>query len=189
MIMQAGAARSLVRSDPDAAEQELVELREELRSAVVDIRRLVLGLRPPALDELGLVGALRTRLLRLDGGGIDAESPNLEVRFDAEEPLPPLSAAAEVAAYRIVEEAVTNVVKHARATRVTVTIQPRDGMLSIAIVDDGIGVTPSADGSGMGLHSIRERATELGGTFAITAGPEGSGTMVHVTLPTAGERG
>ena len=190
MIMQAGAARSLVRSDPDAAEQELVDLREELRSAVVDIRRLVLGLRPPALDELGLVGALRTRLIRLDGGGIDAESPNLEVRFDAEEPLPPLSAAAEVAAYRIVEEAVTNVVKHARANLVTVTIQQVEGMLSITVVDDGIGITPSADGSGMGLHSIRERATELGGSFAITAGPEGRGTMVQVTLPTtAGDRG
>jgi signal transduction histidine kinase len=185
MIMQAGAARSMVRSDPDAAEQELVELRDELRSAVGDIRRLVLGLRPPALDELGLAGALRTRLMRLDGGGIDAESPNLDVRFDAAEPLPPLSAAAEVAAYRIVEEAVTNVVKHARASRVTVTIQPHDEMLLINVIDDGIGITPTADSSGMGLHSIRERATELGGTFAISAGPERKGSLVQVTLPVA----
>jgi signal transduction histidine kinase len=156
-----------------------------LRSAVGDIRRLVLGLRPPALDELGLAGALRTRLMRLDGGGIDAESPNLDVRFDAAEPLPPLSAAAEVAAYRIVEEAVTNVVKHARASRVTVTIQPHDEMLLINVIDDGIGITPTADSSGMGLHSIRERATELGGTFAISAGPEGKGSLVQVTLPVA----
>jgi signal transduction histidine kinase len=182
MIMQAGAARSLVRSDPDAAEQELVELREELRSAVVDVRRLVLGLRPPALDELGLVGALRARLARLDRGGIDADSPGLQVRFDAEEPLPPVSAALEVAAFRIVEEAVTNVVKHAQASSVIVTLGLSGDALFITVEDDGIGAAPAADSSGIGLQSMRERATELGGTFEMVMD---SGTRLQVSLPIA----
>jgi signal transduction histidine kinase len=183
LIMQAGAARALLRSDPDAADRELADLREELRAAVAEVRRLVLGLRPPALDELGLTGSLRTRLARLERGGIDAEDSMFEVRFDADEPLPPVSAAVEVAAFRIVEEAVTNVVKHARATRVTVTLRQDGASLQIAVADDGIGIGPAGDASGMGLQSIRERATELGGTCAMLAGPDGRGTTVRVTLP------
>jgi signal transduction histidine kinase len=183
LIMQAGSARALLRSDPDAADQKLADLREELRSAVAEVRRLVLGLRPPALDALGLVGALRARLLRLDRGGIDADAPALQVHVDADDHLPPLSAAAEVAAFRIVEEAVTNVVKHARANRVTVTIRLEGEFLLIAVADDGFGITPAGDVAGLGLQSIRERATELGGTFAIGPGPDEVGTLVRVILP------
>lgn len=183
LIMQAGAARTLLRTDPVAADRKLADLRDELRAAVTEVRRLVLGLRPPALDELGLVGALRTRLARLDRGGIDADSPALAVRVDADDHLPPLSAAAEVAAFRIVEEAVTNVVKHARATRVTVTLRLEHESLLIAIADEGIGITPPGDGAGLGLQSIRERATELGGSVVIGPGVDGRGTLVRVTLP------
>ncbi len=189
LIMQAGAARTLLRSDPDAADRELEDLREELRAAVTEVRRLVLGLRPPALDELGLGGALRARLARLDWGGVDTGSGTLSVRFDADADLPPLSAAAEVAAFRIIDEAVTNVVKHAGASSATVTLRLNDQALLITIIDDGVGVKQVSEGSGMGLQSMRERATELGGTCTITAGPDGRGTMVRVTLPTAsGER-
>ncbi len=185
LIMQAGVARALVRPDPAAAERELAELREELRAAVSDVRRLVLGLRPPALDELGLVGALRTRLARFDQGGVDADGPGLEVHFDAQEPLPPLSAAAEVAAFRIVEEAVTNVLKHAQGSRVTVTLRLDGEALVITVLDDGTGITSSSDASGMGLQSIRERAIELGGSCTVSADPDDRGTLVRVTLPTA----
>jgi signal transduction histidine kinase len=181
--MQAGAARSLIRSDPDAADQELVVLREELRSAVADIRRLVLGLRPPALDDLGLVGALQARLARFDRGGIDADSPGLKVQLEADDLLPPLSAAAEVAAFRIIEEAVTNVVKHADASCVTVTLSSEGEELHISVIDDGIGIASTIDGTGMGLQSIRERATELGGKCNVNIGPNGKGTCVIVTLP------
>jgi signal transduction histidine kinase len=183
LIMQAGAARSLVRSDPAAADRELTALREELRGAVGEIRRLVQGLRPPALDELGLLGALRTRLARFDRGGIDAEDGALRVDADMDDALPPLSAATEVAAFRIVEEAVTNVVKHARATRVTVTLRSDGSDLHIAVVDDGVGLGSPGDETGLGLQSIRERATELGGSVAIEAGPNGMGTAVLVSLP------
>jgi signal transduction histidine kinase len=184
LIMQAGAARSLLRTDPGAADKELADLREELRAAVAEVRRLVLGLRPPALDELGLVGALRTRLARLDRGGIDSDSPSLQVEVEAEEPLPLLSAAAEVAAFRIVEEAVTNVVKHAHANRVTVTLRVEGESLLVTVLDDGIGLTPSNDATGLGLQSIRERATELGGTCLVSSGSDSRGTFVQVMLPT-----
>jgi signal transduction histidine kinase len=188
LIMQAGAARSLIRTDPDAADREIVVLREELRSAVADIRRLVLGLRPPALDELGLAGALQARLARFDRGGIDAESPGLKVEFKADAPLPLLSAAAEVAAYRIVEEAVTNVVKHAEASCVTVKLQLAGESLHISVIDDGVGITSKADSTGMGLQSIRERATELGGTCEVSPVPDGKGARVEVLLPVAPKR-
>jgi signal transduction histidine kinase len=184
LIMQAGAARSLVRSDPGKAEREMADLRAELRSAVVDVRRLVLGLRPPALDELGLIGALRARLDRLDWSGGDSDVPPLQVRFDAEEPLPPLSAAVEVAAFRIVEEAVTNVVRHARASSVTVMLRRGPNSLVIIVEDDGAGFPASVESSGVGLQSMRERAMELGGTCVVTPRPGGAGTMVHVELPT-----
>jgi signal transduction histidine kinase len=183
LIMQAGIARSLVRTDPAAADQELTELREELRAAVADIRRLVYGLRPPALDELGLVGALRARLARLDRGGIEADSPALQVDFVASESLPPLSAAAEVATFRIIEEAVTNVVKHAQATHAVVTLRVDAETVLITISDDGVGLPPAIESSGLGLQSMRERATEIGGSCTITANPDGCGTLVRVTVP------
>ena len=184
LVMQAGIAQRLVRTDHDAAEREITDLREELRAAITEVRRLVLGLRPPSLDELGLAGALGARLERLDrGDGTDAAAPR--VHFVADEPLTPLSAAAEVAAYRIVEEAVTNAVKHAAARTISVSLRCGMGAIIIAVSDDGIGIAPTADGTGIGLHSIRERATELGGTCAIGAGPDGRGTLVRVTLPAA----
>jgi len=182
LTMQAGAARTLIRTNPDGAEQELVALRDELRWAVVEVRRLVLGLRPPALDELGLIGALQARLARLDRGGGDAEIP-LRVLLDAEEPFPPLSAAMEVAAFRIVEEAVTNVVKHAHASSVTASLHLHADTLLITVVDDGVGLASQVDGTGMGLQSMRERAGELGGSCVVNVGPDGRGTMVQATLP------
>jgi two-component system, NarL family, sensor kinase len=181
--MQAGLARNLLRTDPDAADQELTELREELRAAVADIRRLVYGLRPPALDELGLVGALRARLARLDRGGIEADSPALQVDLIADDSLPPLSAAAEVATFRIIEEAVTNVVKHAQATHAVVTLRVAAEDLLITISDDGVGLSSTLESSGLGLQSMRERATEIGGSCTVTTNPDGRGTLVRVTVP------
>ena len=97
----------------------------------------------------------------------------------------PLSAATEVAAYRIVEESVANVVKHAQATRVDVSMRLVGQSLEICVVDNGVGIRTPSGGSGMGLQSIRERATELGGTVVIESGPGGSGTGVRVALPTS----
>ena len=108
--VQAGTLRRLIGRDPAAADELVVELREELRVAIADIRRLVYDLRPPALDDLGLVTALRQLAERYG-----AKGEQLRVSVEAPEDLPHLPAAVEVAIYRVAQEALTNVVRHARA--------------------------------------------------------------------------
>lgn len=107
-VDQAGVLRNLIPRDPEAADELVVELKEELRSAIGDIRRLVYDLRPPALDDLGLVAALERLAERYS-----AEDEGLRVTVEAPEELPPLPAAVEVAVYRIAQEALTNGVRHA----------------------------------------------------------------------------
>jgi signal transduction histidine kinase len=172
----------------------LGELGGEIESAIGDIRRLVYALRPPALDELGLVGALRAQAARYqsqaadeddrqDRQGTDGE-PKLLVSIDAPPDLPPLPAAVEVAAYRIVSEALTNAARHAfaRSCRITLAL---DKALRVEIRDDGVGLTPLR-WVGIGLVSMRERAEELGGTCTITSAP-GEGVWVLAVLPLAKE--
>ena len=151
----------------------LDEAAAYLRSTVAEVRRIVADLRPAALGDLGLVGAVRAHAARLDDGGID-------VTVDAPDDLGPLPAAAEVAAFRIVGEAMTNVARHARASRVLVTLAHRDGALELCVQDDGIGVRPGAP-TGVGLGSMHQRAAELGGTCEVSGG---RGTTVRAVLPT-----
>ena len=179
LTMQAGIVRSLIRRDPVQAETELDLLRDELRVGLADIRNLVQGLRPPALDELGLAGALRARLERVARGSADHP---LAVTIDIPDPLPPLSAAAEVAVYRIVEEATTNVMRHASASRLWVVIREVEGVLTVTVRDDGVGMAEDVVG-GVGTQSMRERTGELGGTVEIGPGDDGRGTMVCARLP------
>ena len=157
-----------------AADGLLADLSVRTQGAVADIRRLVYGLRPPALDDLGLIGALQQLI------GVSEPPPRIELAVRTEG-LPPLSAAAEVAAYRIAQEAMTNVVRHAQATQCTIRLQLIDGALHLSVEDNGSGL-PEVVHRGVGLASMRERAEELGGTFAI-AGRPGGGTNVKVSLP------
>jgi signal transduction histidine kinase len=138
------------------------------------VRRIVEGLRPPALDELGLVEAVRQLADGLVAG------TQLIVDLDAQD-LPRLPAATEVAAYRILQEALTNAVRHARGHRVCVDIARAEGALVLRVSDDGTGVLVPREG-GIGLPGMRERAEEIGGAFTIEAEP-GSGTTVSVRLP------
>jgi signal transduction histidine kinase len=178
--LHAGAIRNLIRREPTAAEDQVSELRTGLRAAISDIRRLVYDLRPPALDELGLLGAIRERATHYHAAGTEtASGPTIIV--EAAEPFPPLPAATEVAAYRIVMEALTNVVRHARATTCTVRLALTGADLVIQIDDDGIGL-PARQTGGVGLQSMRERATELGGTCAVSARAQ-VGTCVTAHLP------
>ncbi len=171
------AAADRVTDDPDAARHLLSSLRADTQQLVADIRRLVHDLRPPALDELGLAGALVAHVARIDGSG------NTAVRIRTEpDPLPELSAAVEVAAWRITGEALTNVVRHSDASNCTITVTVDDGLLGVEVVDDGIGL-PVVPRAGVGLQSMRDRAEELGGTFTATDAPRG-GTVVQATLPT-----
>ena len=174
------AVRTLMRRDLDAAETLLLDLKAQAQDAIADIRRLVYALRPPALDDLGLLGALRETTAQYGQHGLD-------VSFEAPEQLPPLSAAVEVAAYRIALEALTNVVRHAEARRCVVALELDDATsaLCLEVRDDGRGIERSG-GSGVGMASMRERATELGGSLVAGALPEG-GTAVRVVLPLPGE--
>jgi signal transduction histidine kinase len=168
-----------IDTDPEAARALLGSLKHDSQKLVADIRRVVHELRPPALDELGLAGALVAHVAQMDGTG----SVAVRVRTEPD-PLPELSAAVEVAAYRIALEAVTNVLRHARADRCMVTLTATDLDLRLRIVDDGVGL-PVVPRPGVGLRSMRERTEELGGTFSATDAQDG-GTQVMVTLPRGG---
>jgi signal transduction histidine kinase len=168
------AAENLLGSDPSAASRLLDDARTEIQDAVADVRRLVYALRPPALDELGLVGALREQAERLGVG------EGVQVEVDAPERVDGLPAAVEVAAYRIALEAMTNVERHAEARMCLVRISA-NGELELEIADDGRGL-PEDFHAGVGIASMRERAAELGGTCAVEL-LDGRGTRVHVRLP------
>jgi signal transduction histidine kinase len=171
MLLQLQASALLIDSDAAAAEAALNEVKGAARAAVGDIRRLVYELRPPALDELGLVGALERQA--------EAFSP-LDIRVDAPLPVGGLPAAVEVAAYRIAVEAMTNVARHSRATHCRVSVE-LNGALELEVSDDGAGI-PARLRPNVGLDSMRERAGELGGTCTIERGPSG-GTRVRARIP------
>jgi signal transduction histidine kinase len=174
-VLTIDAARRVLVSDPETADALLDRAAASVEGTVSDVRRVVYALRPPALDQLGLVGALRQHAATLSMG--DAR---LTCDVVAPEPMPPLPAAVEVAAFRIAQEALTNVARHAHARRAEVVIAC-DHTLRLEVRDDGLGL-PQQPHTGVGLTSMRERATELGGSFDITPSA-GGGTLVRVVLP------
>jgi len=176
LALQAGTARAVLGTDPTAADAQLAKLEGGIQALLADIRRLVYALRPPALDELGLVGALRQQAASF----ATAPDAPLQVQVDATDDLPPLPAAVEVAAYRIATEAITNVSRHAQARTCTIRLV-LDGSLELEVRDDGAGL-PAGYQAGIGLASMRERAAELGGSCTIQPGPAG-GTRVLAHFP------
>ena len=171
VVFQLESARLVVDRDPESAKQQLAATTEHVRDVVADVRRLVHDLRPPALDDRGLVGAL-TQL------GETLALP-LEVSADGlEQGLP---AAVEVAAYRIVAESLTNVARHASADAARVRLERTGTTLLVEVADDGVGIGEDVQ-AGVGLLSIRERAAELGGHTEVHCPPDG-GTVVRATLP------
>jgi len=180
VTLKIDATSNLLGHDPDAAAVLLGDLRVETKAAIEDIRRLVYDLRPPALDELGLVGALRAQAASFFDGGSD-RCHGLRVSVEAPDGLPPLPAATEVAAYRIGAEAVANVARHANATSCVLRLS-LNGALEVDVTDDGDGASASWR-SGVGLASMHERAAELGGTCTVGPDPGGVGTRVQARLP------
>jgi signal transduction histidine kinase len=174
LTLKLETARNRLAYDP-LAQTLLSDLTGRTQNAVADIRRLVYALRPPALDELGLLAALRELTLQY--------SDQVIMHLDAPTCLPELSAAVEVAIYRITQEALTNVVRHAAAQHCNtrLTLDEPAGWLSLSIQDDGCGL-PQARSVGVGLISMRERAEELGGTWTIEPMPT-RGTHILVRLP------
>lgn len=173
LTLMLGAVRELLRYDTAAADRLLGELALHTQAANADIRRVVYALRPTALDDLGLVLALREQAGHYRQAG-------LEITIDAPEHLPPLPAAVEVAAYSIAREALTNVVRHAQAATCVVRLTLGDA-LAVEVTDDGVGLPPDGR-AGVGLRSMRERTAELGGSWRIESAP-GAGTCIHACLP------
>ena len=167
-------ARGLVPRDPDVAVALLGDLKAQVKATITEIRRVAYALRPPALDELGLVPALREHAAHYD------QANGLRVPLEAPEQLPPLPAAVEVAAYHIVLEALTNVARHAQAQTCRIRLSLTEG-LCLEITDDGCGL-PAGYRAGVGLTALRDRAAELGGACRIEPG-EAHGTRVWARLP------
>jgi two-component system, NarL family, sensor kinase len=171
----ADAAANLITTDPAQANDLLTTLRRDTRAALADVRRLVDDLRPRALDELGLVGALQQRAKQL---AWRADGEAVDVKLDVPAEMPQLPPATEVATYRIATEALTNVVRHSKATKALVRLTVSD-RLEVSITDNG---PPNGRWlPGVGLIAMRERVAELGGAFQ--AGPSATGGQVMASFP------
>jgi signal transduction histidine kinase len=178
------AAGNVLRRQPDEADALLGQAAHQVREAVGGIRSLVYALRPPSLDELGLVGAIRDYAGQVAAPS-STDAAALAISVEAPADLAPLPAAVEVAAYRIATEALTNVVRHAGARHCAVRLSVAGGhTLVVEVTDDGLGI-PSHHRPGVGLASMRERAAELLGTCTVERGPRG-GTRVEARLPLPG---
>lgn len=176
--LQLDLAREALRNEPAHLEPLLTRAKDELSDAILDVRRVVDGLRPPALDELGLVGAIRQQVGLLDTSAVGG----LRISVEATEHLGPLPAAVEAAAFRIATEAATNAVRHSGARTCTIALR-RSGALEVEVRDDGQGMQDGLR-NGVGLVSLRERAEELGGEVLVHSSP-GRGTRVSASLPVA----
>lgn len=180
-VLQLQAVKRLVRADPDQAELIISRLTKETQATIADVRRLVDQLRPAALNQYGLLEALRLRASNFVHLGSDEpNSKPLDIDVESDGDLSGLPAAVEMAAFRIVCEAVNNAARHAGASRCVVRLV-RAGALEVWVADDGRGL-PAACRPGVGLSSMGERAAELGGWCRVEAAAEG-GVVVHAHLP------
>jgi two-component system NarL family sensor kinase len=180
IALEIEAARNLLRHDPGSADELLSTLAAKANEAIAEIRRLAYGLRPPSLDELGLVRAIQEQASRFGDGG---DGGGLMVSVEAPEKLEPLPAAVEVAAYRIVMEGLTNAARHSGARTCTIRLRWNDA-LELEVSDDGRGL-PEDHRAGVGLTSMGERVSELGGSLTIAPATSG-GTCVRASLPIGG---
>jgi two-component system, NarL family, sensor kinase len=159
VTLKADAARNLLAERPERVDALLAQMQTDIREAITDVRRIIHELRPPALDDLGLMGALRQHIDQLG----DSHRSGFDVRLEGPPVLPALPSALEVAAYRVAMEALTNAVRHAGARHAVVRLAV-DADLQVEIVDDG----PVRDGvwqPGVGLTAMGERVAELGGVL------------------------
>jgi signal transduction histidine kinase len=187
LALTSSAIGDLIPVNPQAAGELTAKLQNEIRATIGDIRRLVYNLRPPTLDELGLVGAIResaSQFYQLSNNP-GQTSPATGIDFVIEVPftLPPLPAAVEVAAFRIAQEALTNVVRHSGARNCLIRLSiSTEKALILEVIDDGAGISPDRR-RGVGLISMRERAAELGGACLVEGSSNGTGTRVFASLP------
>jgi signal transduction histidine kinase len=172
ITMEIQAARALMIDDPMRADAMLDAAESWSRAAIHEIRRVVYGLRPPALDQFGLVRAIEQHASSLE--------TDTKVRFQSTA-IQELPAAAEVAAYHIVLEALTNMARHSSARTCSIKLDSSPGSMHLEVVDDGVGLAPHTV-RGVGLTAMHERAAELGGRCVVGEGPTG-GTKVEAWIP------
>jgi two-component system, NarL family, sensor kinase len=176
VVMGLDVVRSAIaRGESGRAERLTCTVTDQARTAVEDVRRLVSGLRPPVLDDLGLVGALRST-----GPAVAADGPCVTISSDGE--LGELPAAVEVAAFRIAQEALTNAVRHASASAIDVRLTVAAQVLRLRVEDNGVGLRAGPQRRGLGLTSMRERAAELGGTCTVDRTEGGTTVLAEIPL-------
>ncbi|MCH6266839.1 ATP-binding protein [Neobacillus citreus] len=189
LAFNVAAAEQYIERNPAKALELMEGLRQVIRSTVDEIRTMVHGLRPPTLDEFGLLGSIQARVDEIrktsEEVSVTSEVSSIEIYLEAPESLPVLPAAVEVAAYRIITEALVNVIRHSNATKCTVRLTIVENTLELEVTDNGVGfpdkLRPSQNG-GIGLTSIRERALELGGKCEMES-LETGGARVRAVLP------
>lgn len=176
--LRLGTVHKLLERQQDPLAAEVQELAEQAQANIRDIRRLVYDLRPAVLDELGLVPALREYCARYE------QDQGIRVALAVPEETPRLSAALETTLFRIAQEALANVARHARAERVEVTLSCTEGHATLSVVDEGQGFDAQAPRSGnhLGLWSMQKRVEQFGGHFQVESEP-GEGTRLSVSLP------
>ncbi len=172
-MFRIGAIRNNLEKNPARSLELLNGLEKAINGTLTDVRRVVYALRPPLLDQLGLLGAVNNFA--------GSHSAGFKLHLDLPEALPPLNAATEVAAFRIVQTALDNVAQHANAQHCTLSLSAENNYLIVQISDDGRGMPPDVT-IGVGLVSMRERTEELGGTFT-TGSNQPSGTIIHAAIP------
>ncbi len=167
--------RASREDEPDAAAHEVSNAKEVVRDSLNQVRSITLRLRPEALDDLGLRSALLTLCERVQAGAKIKVSATLPARF------PDLTPDQELVAYRVAQEAMTNVVRHATAGAAWLSLAEADGVVLLGVEDDGTGF-PADAVPGAGIEGMRERALLVAGKLQI--GPSGhGGTSVTLTLP------
>lgn len=187
LALSAAAIGELISTNPQTALAAVAKLRTSIRATVADVRRLAYDLRPPTLDELGLIEAIREHAAHYNAAqSADDGASSCAVTLEVPAQLPPLPAAVEVAVYRIVQEALMNVARHADAQTCVIRLDCANGRaLEVEVADDGVGL-PSERRSGVGLRSMQERASELGGSCVI-ARTGARGTRVAAWFPLISE--
>jgi signal transduction histidine kinase len=177
-LMLAGGRRS---GDPAALADAVDRAMGQLEGDIAALRALITELRPAALDQLGLEPALLALIERVRGGGLDVDA-HVELAHDRDQPVERLGAELETGVYRIVQESLTNAVKHGNAGRASVEVLEHEQRITVTVRDDGTGFDPAASTAGFGLTGMRERAKLLGGELSVRSAPN-DGTTVSVSLP------
>jgi signal transduction histidine kinase len=171
--LRLGLAAAAREPDPDVLRERVREAVDQIQGEVANLRAIITDLRPAALDQLGLQPALEALVQRV------ASTQGLEIEADLD--LRPLDPDVETAVYRLAQEALTNIARHANATAVRLRVRAGDGRTELEIADDGRGFDTTADAAGFGLRGMRERVGLVGGTLDIDSGP--GGTRIRASIP------